>query len=70
MTEILNTKQAADFLGFSEITLKMSRTSGKMAGTKAPPYIKVGKSVRYKQSDLIDWLGQFEVRTETDKSSK
>ena len=67
MKQILTTKQAADYLGYSEHTLAMSRSTGKLSGVNAPQFIKAGKAVRYRAEHLEDWLNQFGTKTETDK---
>lgn len=53
---VLTTIEAADFLGYDEATLRMSRTTGKLAGIKPPPHIKRGTMVRYWWKDLVAWL--------------
>jgi hypothetical protein len=50
---LLNTKQASDFLGLNNKSLANSRYTG--TGMQIP-YIKMGKIVRYRQSDLDDYL--------------
>jgi hypothetical protein len=67
MQEYLTSKQAAEFLGYSEHTLSMSRSSGKLGGVTPPEFIKAGKAVRYLTADLRGWLDQFGKRTETEK---
>ncbi|WP_086480764.1 helix-turn-helix domain-containing protein [Oceanospirillum sanctuarii] len=64
-TVLITSAQAAEALGFSEYTLRLSRTTGKLAGVQAPPFLKVGRSVRYKQADLFEWLAQFDTFTNT-----
>lgn len=64
-TELLTSAQTAEFLGFSEYTVRLSRTTGKLAGVQAPAFIKMGRNVRYKKADLSEWLGQFETFTST-----
>lgn len=56
MKNLLTTKQAAEKLGYSEITLRKSRVSGLLGGTKAPKYKKIGRAVRYDQKDLESWV--------------
>ena len=54
MTEqpkLLNTREAAEFLGLSHRTLERYRISG-----EGPRYLKIGRWVRYTESDLLDWL--------------
>lgn len=68
MNELLNTEEAALLLGYKPETLEVSRTRGELAGVSAPPFIKMGRAVRYRRSELMAWVEQFEVRTETEKS--
>lgn len=55
MAHSLPSKQAAEYIGMSESWLRKSRLEG---NTDAPPYLKIGKSVRYLKSDLDAWLNQ------------
>ncbi len=47
----MNQKQVADILGMSEAWLEISRF--KKTGI---PYIKIGRAVRYRTSDVNLWL--------------
>ena len=54
MTEkLLTTKQAGDYLGIDSKSLANSRSTGTGA---CIPYIKIGRLVRYKLSDLISFI--------------
>lgn len=66
---LLDNKGAAIYLGFSPATLNNSRYTGLLGGVKAPPYQKLGKSIRYEQSALEHWLKQFPSQTNTSQSS-
>ena len=48
--------EAAHYIGMSESWLRQSRMRG---NPDAPPYIKIGKAVRYLKSDLDDWLNRL-----------
>ena len=48
---LVDNKQAADILGVHYLTLQNWRSTG-----KSPKFIKVGRSVRYRLSDLKAWL--------------
>ena len=48
---LVDNKQAANILEISEKTLTNWRSTG-----KSPKYVKVGRCVRYRLSDLMDWL--------------
>ena len=50
---LLDTKQASDFLGVNDKSLANSRYTG--TGIQIP-YIKMGKIVRYRQSDLEAYI--------------
>ncbi len=51
--KLLVTKQVADRLGISASTLEKARSTG--IGNY-PPYIKVGRNVRYRPADVEAWL--------------
>jgi excisionase family DNA binding protein len=50
--ELLTPRQAADILGVKTQTLALWRSTGK----HGLPFIKVGTSVRYRQTELDAWL--------------
>ncbi len=55
----LDTKQAALYMGISESWLRQRRMTGILEGQRpAPPYIKLGRAVRYNKSVLDEWLAQ------------
>ncbi len=43
-------RDAADFMGLSEGLLNKLRVMG-----GGPPYFKLGRAVKYKRSDLVEW---------------
>lgn len=49
--ELIDTRGAADILNVSPRTIEAWRASG-----SGPGYFKVGHSVRYCRSEVIDWL--------------
>ena len=56
LTEI----QAARYIGMSRSYLAQSRMDGNRdKRTPAPPFIKIGRSVRYLREDLDSWLDNF-----------
>ena len=48
---LVDTAQAAQILDINERTLTNWRSTG-----KSPKYIKIGRSVRYRLSDLTAWI--------------
>lgn len=59
---ILNDKEAAKYLGLSESFLRQCRSVGNRQGiAKGPRYLKLGRAVRYKLSDLEEWIEENRV---------
>jgi len=48
---LLTPKDAADLLRLSTSWLAKARMSG-----DGPPYIKLGRSIRYRESILVQWM--------------
>ncbi|CAN1512991.1 Helix-turn-helix domain, group 17 [Methylophilaceae bacterium] len=64
-THLLNTQQAAEFLGVSEAFLERDRWAGARV-----PFIKVGtRAVRYKLSDLEQYIesSRHQIMSEVSK---
>lgn len=60
-TKALTEIEAAQYIGMSRSFLAQARMDGiRDTRTPAPPFIKIGRSVRYLQDDLDTWLGQFQ----------
>ena len=56
----LSEREAARYIGMSRSFLAQSRMDGhRVARTPAPPFIKIGRSVRYLREDLDTWLDSF-----------
>ena len=52
--------EAASYIGMSRSYLAQARMDGQRANrTPAPPFIKIGRSVRYLREDLDRWLDNF-----------
>jgi len=61
---LYNTKQTAELFGISNRTLESWRISG-----QGPAFIKMGKLVKYKQSDLDEYLSN-QTRANTSSSGR
>jgi len=46
-------KETAQYIGMSISWLRQARMNG---NKNAPPFLKIGKAVRYRKSDLDAWL--------------
>ncbi len=56
----LSEKEAAQYIGMSRSFLAQSRMDGHRENrTPAPPFVKIGRSVRYLREDLDNWLNNF-----------
>ena len=51
--EMLDSKQLAELLNLSEITIARLRLTG-----RGPRFCKIGRAVRYRRSDVEKWLEQ------------
>jgi hypothetical protein len=67
---LLNERQAAIFLGAAKSSLKQSRHTGILFGKTAPPFIKMGRSARYKLSALLEFRDQFPEYRNTSEFKK
>lgn len=56
-SDLLNTEQAATYLGVTMRTLEVWRCTKR----QAIPYIKVGRLVKYRKTDLDIWLARQTV---------
>jgi len=53
---LLRTSEAADILSVSPSLLRSARVSGRMLGRPAPAYVQLDTTIRYRLSDLTEWL--------------
>jgi predicted DNA-binding transcriptional regulator AlpA len=52
--------EASQYISMSRSFLRQSRMDGNRdKRTPAPPFIKIGRAVRYLRDDLDNWLDQF-----------
>jgi hypothetical protein len=52
--------ETAQYISMSRSFLRQGRMNGDREGrTPTPPYLKIGRSVRYRIGDLNTWLEQF-----------
>ena len=55
----LSEAEAAQYICMSRSFLRQSRMDGKRdSRTPAPPFIKIGRAVRYLREDLDQWLDE------------
>ena len=60
MSQLLDTSEAAEFLGLAPTTMEHWRLV-----RKGPPFVRVGpRAIRYRRADLEEWLSEQLVSTE------
>ena len=52
----LKEEEAAEVIGMSTSYLRTSRMRGSTKCTDAPPFVRIGKAIRYLPRDLDEWL--------------
>jgi predicted DNA-binding transcriptional regulator AlpA len=52
---VLNEQQAAAYTGMSRSWLRQARMTGNPEG---PPFLRIGRAIRYRQSDLDTWFAE------------
>ena len=58
----LDTRQAAEYLGVSSISLRQGRCDGPRQGRMLPPpYCKIGRKIVYLRDDLDRWLESHRI---------
>ena len=57
---VLTEAETSQYIGMSRSYLRQARMEGNRASrTPAPPFIKIGRSIRYRQEDVDKWLDEF-----------
>jgi hypothetical protein len=57
---LFQSKDAAQFIDVSDETLRRSRCTGYLLGAPAPKHIKFGRTVKYRLTDLTDWVNAID----------
>ena len=58
------TAEASQYIAMSESFLRQARIDGERENrTPGPPFVKIGRSVRYLKQDLDDWLERHKSAT-------
>lgn len=59
-SRVLSEIETSQYIGMSRSYLRQARMEGNRENrTPAPPFIKIGRSVRYLKEDLDNWLDSF-----------
>ena len=62
LQEALKEQQASTYIGMSVPYLRADRMNGRREGrTLGPPFVKIGRTVRYLRKDLDAWLQAHRV---------
>lgn len=62
--ELLDTKAAAALVHLSPVTLERFRLTG-----EGPRFAKLGKAVRYRRSDLEEWVAARVIGSTSEKAA-
>lgn len=57
----LKSNEAASFLGIRDISLRESRRTGYLLGLEAPPYLNLGRYIRYDLLELTIWSRLYKI---------
>ena len=58
----MNEREAAQYVGMSIHFLQKARSEGNVIGrTPGPPFLKIGRAVRYLRHDLDAWIMDHRV---------
>ena len=63
--EILNTREAADYVRLAKPTMERFRLTG-----DGPTYCQLGGAVRYRKTDLDSWLESRRIRSTSERGAK
>ncbi len=59
---VFKEEEAAAYLGLSRATLRRGRMEGKRdRRCQTPPFVRLGRAVRYIRTDLDQWLSEHRV---------
>ncbi|MBO9497443.1 helix-turn-helix domain-containing protein [Thalassotalea sp. G20_0] len=53
---VLDTDQTSGYIGVAKTEIIQARITGQLSGLEPPPFIKIGRRVRYRIVDLDNWL--------------
>lgn len=57
---LLTEVETSEYIGMSRSYLRQARMEGNRRNrTPAPPFIRIGRSVRYRIEDINKWLDEF-----------
>ena len=69
-SRVLIEKQAAWYIAMSVSFLRQSRMNGDRRNrTPGPPFVRIGRSIRYRVEDLDRWLLEHRVGSDTREAS-
>ncbi len=65
LTPLLDDHALALFTGIAAATYRKSRSTGTLLGRPTIPFLKMGRSIRYRKEDVLEWLSQFDTYANT-----
>jgi hypothetical protein len=70
LNRLLDDHEAGLKLSAAAATMRKSRCTGILFGQPAPRFLKIGKTIRYRESDLQAWLDQFPTFANTAEANQ
>ena len=60
---LIGEAECAEYIGMSRAFLRQSRMNGNREGrTPAPPWVQIGRTIRYDREDLDRWIEARKVQ--------
>ncbi len=59
MKALFTSKEAGEYLGYSDDSMRKSRVNKSLGGRLPPKHTKVGRTVRYKKTNLDAWVNEL-----------
>lgn len=57
--QLLSNKEAANIIGICPCDLAQSRVTGTLGDLIPPPFVRIGRRIRYNQQDLEVWINEL-----------
>ena len=57
--KVICEQEAAIYLGISQSSLKKARLAGQKNTSEFPPFLRFGRSIRYRVGDLEQWMDRL-----------
>lgn len=67
----LTEAETATYISMSQSFLRQARMNGDRVGrTPGPPFLRIGRAIRYLREDLDTWLDQFRITSSVNSEGR